>query len=69
MILDGETIKTKVVDLKELCNFVVDNFLFKIIYACKIMFEFLIFEFLNGLGWRNDLDESCRSRKVMQLCS
>jgi hypothetical protein len=45
MILDGETIKTKVVDLKELCNFVVDNFLFKIIYACKIMFEFLTFEF------------------------
>jgi hypothetical protein len=26
MISDGETTKTKVVDLKKLCNFVVDNF-------------------------------------------
>jgi hypothetical protein len=34
----------KVVELKELYNFVVDNFSFEIISRMKIMFEFVTFE-------------------------
>jgi hypothetical protein len=40
MTSDGETTKTNVVDFEKLCNFVVDNFLFEIIYLSKITFEF-----------------------------
>jgi hypothetical protein len=39
--------KNKVVDLKKLCNFVVDNFLFEIILSRKTTFEFLNFEIQN----------------------
>jgi hypothetical protein len=39
-----ETNKIKVIDLKALYNFLVDNFLFEIIYQCKITFEVLTFE-------------------------
>jgi hypothetical protein len=42
MTSDEETTKIKVVYLEELCNFVVDNFLFKIIYARKITFEYFL---------------------------
>ena len=42
-ILDGEMDKTKFVELDEVYNFVVDNFLFEIIYGPKILFEDLIF--------------------------
>jgi hypothetical protein len=39
--LDGETTKTKVVDIEKLYNFVVDNFSFEIIcYSRKTMFQF-----------------------------
>jgi hypothetical protein len=34
----------KVVYLKKLYNFIVDNFLFEIIYQWKITFEFFTFE-------------------------
>ena len=44
MTSDGQTTETKVVDLKKLWNFVVDNFLFEIILSWKTMFEFLKFE-------------------------
>ena len=42
--MDGDMTKTKVVDLKKLYNFVVDNFSFEIIYSGKTLFEFLTFE-------------------------
>ena len=42
-ILDGEMDKTKFVELDVVYNFVVDNFLFEIIYGPKILFEDLIF--------------------------
>lgn len=43
MTLDEEMTKIKVIDFKELYNFVVDNFLFEISYL-NIMFKFLTFE-------------------------
>jgi len=57
--------KTKVVDLKKLCSFVVDNFfLFEIIYAWKILFEFLIIEI-----WifKTTSDEETTKTKVVDL--
>jgi hypothetical protein len=44
MILDREISKKKLVDLEKLCNYVVDNFSYEIIYAWKITFKFLTFE-------------------------
>jgi hypothetical protein len=40
MTSDGEITKIKVLGLKNLYTFVVDNFSFEIIYLRKIMFEF-----------------------------
>jgi len=39
-----KTAKIKVIDLKKLWNFVVDNFLFEIILSSKTTFEFVKFE-------------------------
>jgi hypothetical protein len=44
---DGETTKTKVVNLKELYDFILDIFSFEIIYPRKIIFEFLTFKIQN----------------------
>jgi hypothetical protein len=44
MTSNGETTKTKVVDLKKLCNFVVENFFVEFIFSRKIMYEPLKFE-------------------------
>lgn len=49
-ISDGETTRTKVVGLEELCNFIVDNSitcLFELIYLRKIMFDFFVCQILN----------------------
>ena len=43
MNLDIEITKSKLVDLNEIYNFVVDIFIFKIIYGTKILFKILIF--------------------------
>jgi len=41
MASDIETVKMKVIGIEKLNNFVVDIFSFQIIYAWKIIFEFL----------------------------
>ena len=68
---DGETTKVKVVDLEKFWNFVVDN-LFEIILSTKNydwISQIWNSDFVNDLRWRNYQNESCRSRKVMKLCS
>ena len=69
---DREITKINFVDLKKLWNFVVDNFLIwnhlvnkNYIWISQIW----ISNFVNDLGWRKYQNESCRSRKVMKLCS
>lgn len=59
--------KPKVIYLVEIYIFVVDNFLFKIIYLRKIMFNFfVIFEFFKkDLGWRNDLNQCSTSKNYL----
>jgi uncharacterized membrane protein len=64
--------KIKVIDLDKLKNLVVDNFFFwnhlvnvNYIWISQIWNS----NFVNDLGWRNYHNESCRSRKVMKLCS
>jgi hypothetical protein len=72
MTSDGETTKTKLLDLKKLCNFELTTFSFKIIYPRKITFEFPHIwnsNYSNDLRWRNDQNQSCRSRKVIKLYS
>jgi hypothetical protein len=64
--------KTKVIDLKELYNFIVDNFfiwnhLSKENYV--LIFHIVNSIFSNDLGWRNDQNQSCKSRRYLQLCS
>jgi len=46
--LDGEMTKTKVLDIENLCNFVVDNFSFEIIYPTKNRLNFHTFEISNS---------------------
>ena len=69
---DGQTSITKVVDLEKLCNFVVDNF-FIWSYLIKENYVWISqiwnLNFSNNLGWRKNQNKSCRSRKVIQLCS
>ena len=65
-------IKIKVVDLGKLWNFVVDNFsiwnhLVKEKFVC--ISQIWNFNFVNDLKWRNYQNKSCRSQKVMKLCS
>ena len=62
----------KIVDLQKLWNYVLDNFL---IWNHLIMQNYVWISqiwnsnFSNDLGWKNFLNENCRSRKVMKLCS
>jgi hypothetical protein len=70
--LDEETSKTKVVDLKMLCNFVVDNFfiwnhLSKKNYGW--ISSHLKFKFFKWPRMDNDKNQSCRSQKVIKLYS
>jgi hypothetical protein len=54
---DGETTKTKIVDLEELWNFVVDNiFYMKSSIQRKLLLNFshLKFKIFDDLRWRND---------------
>jgi hypothetical protein len=44
MTLDGEITKTKVLDLKNLCNFLIDNFFIGIICPKKITFKIQNFQ-------------------------
>jgi hypothetical protein len=56
--------KTIVVDLTENYNFVVDTFLWQIIYDLQFVFEDLKFwkpKFSNYLGWKIDQNQSYRS--------
>ena len=72
MILDGKTTKMKIVDLKKLWNFVIDNFMIwnhLVMQTYVWVFQIWNSNFVNDLGWRNFLNESCRSWKVMKLCS
>ena len=69
---DGEATKTKVVDLKKLCNFVVDNFsiwnhLSNRNYIWFLKFKIWIFQITSDE--ENTQNKSCRSQKVVQLCS
>ena len=67
MTSDGETAKTKVVDLKKLYNFVVDYF-FIWIHLVKEKYvwisHILNLNFSNNLGWRNSKNESCTSQNL-----
>ena len=62
----------KIVDLQKLWNYVVDNFL---IWNYLIMQNYVWISqiwnsnFSNDFGWKNFLNENCRSRRVMKLCS
>ena len=49
MASDGETPKTKVIDLEKSCNFLVENFLFEIIYYIKIQFKIKIWNYWRTL--------------------
>jgi len=72
MTSDGEMTKTKVVDLKKLYNFVVDNFFIWNHLSMKKSREFAHIwnsNFSNDLGWRNNQNKSCSSQKIMQLYS
>jgi hypothetical protein len=72
MTSNGKTIKIKVVDLKKLWKFVVDNFLIWNHYVIlKYVWSFQIWNlnFANDLGWRNYQNKSCRPQKVMPLYS
>jgi hypothetical protein len=67
-----KTTKTEVVDLKTLFNFVADNFfIWNHIIIEKYVWSFEIqnLKFSNYRGCRNYQNKSCRSQKVMQLCS
>jgi hypothetical protein len=69
---DGKTTKIKVVSLEMLRNFIIDNFLIwnhLVIEKYVWNFQFWNSNFLNDHGWRNLLNESCRSCKVIQLYS
>jgi hypothetical protein len=71
MTSDGETTKPKVVDLKKLCNFVVNFFIWNHLSnkkSCEYPHIWNL-NFSNDLGWRNDQNKSCSSRKVIQLYS
>ena len=64
--------KTKVVDLKKLYNFVVDNFFIWNHLSMKKSREFAHIwnsNFSNDLGWRNNQNKSCSAQKIMQLYS
>ena len=64
---DVKTTKIKVVGLEKFWNFVVDNFL---IWNHLVNENYVwISNFVNGLGWGNNQNESCRSWKVMKLFS
>ena len=70
---DGETAKIKVVDLKMLWNFVVDNFLIwnhlvieNYIWISQIWNSNFV---INNLEWGNSQNKSCISQKVMKFCS
>ena len=57
---------------QKLYNFVFANFSFEIIYLRKIIFEFLTFEiwiFQTISNGKNNKNESCRSRKFIQVRS
>ena len=64
--------KIKVINLEKLYNFVVDNF-FIWDYFMKENYVGISqnwnLNFSNDLRWRNNWNESYRSRKVIQLCS
>ena len=69
---DGKTTKIKVVGLEKLRKFVVDNyFIWHHLVMLKYVWSFQIWNsnFVNDLRWRNYQNKSCRSRKVMRLCS
>ena len=66
---DGETTKMKVVDHEKLWNFVADNF-FIWNHLVKENYVWIShiwnLNFSNILGWRNNKNKSCRSRKVIR---
>jgi hypothetical protein len=64
MISNGETTKTKVVDLEKLYTFIVDHFLFEIIKLRIIMSKFLIFEIQN---FQTTSDGETTKTKVVDL--
>jgi len=65
--MDREVHKTKVLDLKKLYNFIVDNFFIWNYLSNKNYIWSL--KFSNELGWRNDQNKTCRFQKVIQFCS
>jgi hypothetical protein len=72
MTSDRETIKTKVVDLKKLSKFVVDNF-FIWNHLCMENYvwisEIWNSNFSNDVGWSNNQNKSWRSQNIIQLYS
>jgi heme/copper-type cytochrome/quinol oxidase subunit 2 len=72
MTLDGKPTKIKVVGLKRLWNFIVDNVLIKnhlVIEKYVWSFQIQKSNLVNDLGRWNYQNKSFRSQKVMQLCS
>ena len=72
MTSDEETHNIKVVDLEKLRNFVVQIFFIWIHLRSRIcvwISQIWNWNFANDLGSKNLQHQSCRSRKVMKLCS
>ena len=64
--------QNKVVDIKNLCKFLVGNFFIWNHLSNKNYIwipHIWNLNFSNDHGWRNDQNKSCRSWKAMQLCS
>jgi len=72
--LDEEMTKTKLVDLNEIYNFVIEVFFIWNHLRSQIRLKFLYFEiyflnYSNKLRWRHDQNQTCKSRCGIQLCS
>jgi hypothetical protein len=67
-------VNNKVVVVDPISMFVVDKILFEVIRVTYIHFKFSYFEiqflkFLNNIGWRPAIYQSCSSRQALKLCS
>ena len=72
MTSDEETHNSKVVDLEKLRNFVVHNFFIWMhlgFQICVWISQIWNSNFANNLGSKNLQHQSCRSRKVIRICS
>ena len=72
---DEEMTKIKVVDLGEFYNFVAGDFCSRksfVVSKSYLKFSFLKIQNLNcsnQITWKDDQNESCRSWKVIEICS